>query len=985
MRLSALPPLLLILITNLIAQGSGFSRDDHAAAAAPRGIALADFNRDGWIDIATAGTAGASVAVLLNQAPPRSSFRAGQAIPVGGGPFDIAAGDLNRDGIPDLAIANADLNAVTVLIGRGNGAFQPKRDVAMAGNPRGIALADVDQDGKLDILVTQYVSGSWRILFGDGSGRIARSTTVATGALPQGIAAADLNHDGRLDVVVAHASSSGLIAFYGSASGSWTRRSVGDGASNVLVTRDFNRDGWIDVAAASTTRSIVTVYLGAASGFRAPASYQTGPSPRGIDAADLNRDGFIDFVTANRGSSTVSVLLGRASPPGTFASAREVAAGLGARDVAIGDLDRDGRSDLASVNEQGNSSTVLLNTEVFTLSGSVLSISEPLGPRGGFGSTQALAMADFDHSGRPDVAVIAREGVIVLLNGTRRVNLGGGSPSALATADFNNDGNADILAPGTLTGDLRVYLGDGRGGFTLRDRVAAPLVHDVLVADLNRDGRMDVIAHYFDVDANTTFLRTLRGRGDGTFMQSTERTLVAPATSMATGDLNRDGIPDLVVGQFMTPGFTVLLGNGSGGWSSVRRTPLDAGVAGVALGDFTEDGVLDLVTSAFGEEVTLFAGRSDGTYAAGRTHLADVDPLGPFVSSLGVGDVNLDGHADIVTRGGDVLLGQGDGTFELFSFEFFGDHPTVADYNLDGLPDLLFTLTDWFGVLLNRRSDQNRPPVASAGSDVTINYAFQSFEDYLSAGFSRDPDVHQLTYEWRDENGMQLSTAIDINPVLLPGRHTLTLTVSDGRGGRASDTVVVTVTPFKEIVMPASMFEPHGAWRLVDDETAVTGLRMHHPDAGAAKLQTPLASPANYIELSFPADPTQTYKLWIRGKADRDHWSNDSVFVQFLDATDTARRVVYQIGSTSALAVNLEECSNCGLSSWGWEDDGWGAVNRNGAARLRFPDGNGTIRIQTREDGFSIDQIVLSSERYLTRRPGSAKNDRTILEVTIPQ
>jgi len=96
---------------------------------------------------------------------------------------------------------------------------------------------------------------------------------------------------------------------------------------------------------------------------------------------------------------------------------------------------------------------------------------------------------------------------------------------------------------------------------------------------------------------------------------------------------------------------------------------------------------------------------------------------------------------------------------------------------------------------------------------------------------------------------------------------------------------------------------------------------------------------------------------------------------------------VYRIGSDSALAVNLEECTNCGVSGWGWEDDGWGAVNRNGVL-LRFPDSNrfstDYILIQTREDGVSIDQIVLSAEKYVTARPGAAKNDTTVLVQTFP-
>ena len=88
------------------------------------------------------------------------------------------------------------------------------------------------------------------------------------------------------------------------------------------------------------------------------------------------------------------------------------------------------------------------------------------------------------------------------------------------------------------------------------------------------------------------------------------------------------------------------------------------------------------------------------------------------------------------------------------------------------------------------------------------------------------------------------------------------------------------------------------------------------------------------------------------------------------------------MGTTSGLAVNLEECLHCGVSGWGWADDGWGAPDVNGVM-LRFPaGGHETLVIQTREDGVSIDQVVLSSSRYATTRPGRAKNDNTILPFT---
>ena len=114
---------------------------------------------------------------------------------------------------------------------------------------------------------------------------------------------------------------------------------------------------------------------------------------------------------------------------------------------------------------------------------------------------------------------------------------------------------------------------------------------------------------------------------------------------------------------------------------------------------------------------------------------------------------------------------------------------------------------------------------------------------------------------------------------------------------------------------------------------------------------------------------------------DGNSWANDSVWVQFSSSSNAARQPAYRIGTPSGLAVNLEECVGCGVSGWGWEDDGWGAVDRNGGL-LRFDSAAQRIFIQTREDGVSIDQIVLSAERYLTARPGGAKNDHTILAQT---
>ena len=128
------------------------------------------------------------------------------------------------------------------------------------------------------------------------------------------------------------------------------------------------------------------------------------------------------------------------------------------------------------------------------------------------------------------------------------------------------------------------------------------------------------------------------------------------------------------------------------------------------------------------------------------------------------------------------------------------------------------------------------------------------------------------------------------------------------------------------------------------------------------------------------ADPSQTYKLWVRMKAQNDSWANDSIFVQFEGGVQVGGQTRYAIGTTDALDINLEECSGCGLSGWGWRDERWGATRTSAPVLLRFPTAEyHRVRIQTREDGVSLDQFVLSAEQYLNAPPGPAKRDATIV------
>ena len=169
-----------------------------------------------------------------------------------------------------------------------------------------------------------------------------------------------------------------------------------------------------------------------------------------------------------------------------------------------------------------------------------------------------------------------------------------------------------------------------------------------------------------------------------------------------------------------------------------------------------------------------------------------------------------------------------------------------------------------------------------------------------------------------------------------------------------------------------------GRWSIVADATAAGGKRISNPDAGAPKLSTPLASPTDYFQMTFNATAGVDYRLWIRGRAQNDFWGNDSVFIQFSDSVNSSGAAVFRIGTTSAAEMNLEDCSGCGLSGWGWQDNGWGVGVLGPLIRFATT-GTHTIRIQVREDGLSIDQIVLSSQTFKNTAPGRLKNDTTIL------
>jgi endonuclease/exonuclease/phosphatase (EEP) superfamily protein YafD len=167
-----------------------------------------------------------------------------------------------------------------------------------------------------------------------------------------------------------------------------------------------------------------------------------------------------------------------------------------------------------------------------------------------------------------------------------------------------------------------------------------------------------------------------------------------------------------------------------------------------------------------------------------------------------------------------------------------------------------------------------------------------------------------------------------------------------------------------------------GNWAQAASSSGASGMALQSADWAWANTSA-LASPNDYFEASFTVQANTAYHVWLRLRGTANSKYSESVWVQFDDTVSASGSPMYRIGTSNALLVNLENCRDCGIASWGWQDK---AYWMNQSPIVRFTTaGSHRIRVQIREDGVGIDQIVLSPSTYMTRSPGLVANDTVIV------
>lgn len=644
---------------------------------------LADLDGDGLQDIAMAGSGWLGTAMSIPGAWPDQvavSMRSS-----GDGPG--AAADLDGDGLPDVVIGRQPLR---IYQGHGDGGFVGRMAMPVPEAVVHALASDLNGDG-LDDLVVVHTGGAVSSLLNLG-GSLSTRWLFSPGCVDAVAAVTgDFSGDGLGDLVIG-AAGGNVTLLLGDGTGALVTDSGADGVVGSVAAMarvDVDGDGRDELAVADGTGGPIRVLSFDAGGPLLGPSIAVDGTPSVMVGADLDADGAGDLVAGFSDQDTITWISGTGA--GTFAEPQSTEILAAAIDLEVIDMDDDGRLDLFVVGSTGIASRLMG------------------APGGGFDAAEIeavpavaldLTLADLGQDGQVEGIAVVEDRYAVLPSeggGELGAPVYANLPDAhtdlrhVLSARLDDDDVMDVIIVGDEV-TVMALRGDGQDGLTAGSSEVPGAEADlgnVSTGDFDEDGRPDIVV------TQGSGLQVWHADGMGGLVAGSVVTAISSKPTLsAVADLDLDGHDDVVWVEPLGSWIRAALGDGNGGFGGVLTSNVAGETRGVVLGDVNEDGVVDVVTE-LEDDIALAVGQGDGTF--GPAQILAVTRSRPMLA-----DFNGDGHLDLggyhwLGNAAEVIMGVGDGTFTdaaTYATDFLDLTPRAADFNGDGLADAVLRGTE---------------------------------------------------------------------------------------------------------------------------------------------------------------------------------------------------------------------------------------------------------------------------------------------------